>query len=415
MHLTETQLDDFAAQRLAAENLSALTQHLAECAECRQRAVLREPALYPALHHAVLAEEKPVHLAFEQLADFVDGRLAGEAQQFARDHLSHCQQCGAAAEDLRAFSRQIADELAVERTPAINAPPSLREKLRAFFATSWAMPVSVTIALLVFSLIGWRAFKRDDSLIAVVTPSPIPTLMVLPTATVEPTASPVNLLAQLNDGEKQIALDAQGKLQGADDWPERYRQLAQQAWQADRIARPAALNGLGSASAALMGQGQESGFALIEPAGKVVFTDRPTLRWQPLAGAQSYQVELVNEQYETVAQSEALTSATWQVPQSLARGRVYSWQVKASKDGAIIKAPQPPTPLARFRVTGQKEFAEIQDARTRFGSSHLLLGQLYAQAGLLDEAEREFRALQKANPASPIPKQWLAELRKLRR
>ncbi|NOT58811.1 MAG: zf-HC2 domain-containing protein [Acidobacteria bacterium] len=376
---------------------------------------MRQPALYPALHNAVLAEAEPMHLAFEQLADFVDGRLSGEPQQFARDHLSQCQQCGAAVDDLRAFSHAIADDLATRRKPAMNPPPSLGEKLRVFFASSWAMPVSVTIALLVFGLIGWQMFKRDDSRIAVVTPSPTPTPMMLPTATIEPTATPNNLLAQLNDGATQFALDAQGRLQGADEWPERYRQLAQQALQADRMSRPAALSGLGSASAALMGQGQESGFALIEPAGKVVLTDRPVLRWQPLAGAQSYQVELVNEQYETVAQSEALTSTSWQVPQALARGRVYSWQVKASKDGETVKAPQPPAPLARFRVTGQKEFAEIQDARHRFGSSHLLLGQLYAEAGLLDEAEREFRALQKANPASPIPKQLLAELRKLRR
>ncbi len=410
-HLTETQLIDFAAQRLAAEELSALTRHLADCAACCQRVALRQPALYPALHSAVLAESEPVHLTFEQLADFVDGRLNGETQQFARDHLSQCHQCGAAADDLRAFSQQVAEDLTVELKPALNAPPSLGERLRAFFA----LPLVVTTAaMLIFGLIGWRMFKRDNQQIAIVTPSPSPT--IAPSATVEPTASPINLLAQLNDGDGQLMLDAQGQLQGANDWPARYRQLAQKALQANQLTRSTALNGLGSASAALMGQGKESQFAqfvLIEPAGKVVLSDRPVLRWQPLAGATSYQVELVNEQYEAVAQSEALTQTSWQVPQSLARGRVYAWQVKADKDGEVIKAPQPPKPLARFRVAGQKKFAEIQNARSL--SSHLLTGQLYVQAGLLDEAEREFRALQKANPDSAIPPKLLAELRKLRR
>ena len=152
MHLTETQLIDFAAQRLAAEDLSALTQHLADCAACRQRAALQQTTLYPALHNAVLAEEKPVHLTFEQLANFVDGRLAGETQPFARDHLAQCQPCGAAADDLRAFSQQVADELAVELKPAINPVPSLGERLREWFATPWLVTVGVTTALLIFGL-----------------------------------------------------------------------------------------------------------------------------------------------------------------------------------------------------------------------------------------------------------------------
>ena len=411
MHLSQTQLEDFAAQRLAAEELSALSRHLADCATCRQRAALRQPALYPALHHAVIAEEKPVHLAFEQLADFLDGRLAGESQQFAHDHLSHCQQCGAAADDLRTFSHQVADELVIERTPASQALLSLGERLREWFATPWLLPVSVTAALLVFGLIGWRMFKRDDQQVAVVTPSPTIAPTVEPIATIAPMATPLNLLAQLNDGGLSLGLDAQGNLQGAETWPPRYRQLMQEAWQTSRVPHSAALNGLGSASAALMGSSSAQTFGLLAPVKQVVATDRPTLRWQPLAGAQSYEVEIVNEKYESVLASPALTEPVWQVPEALPRGRVYAWQVKALKDGEIHKAPQPPAPLARFRVVAQKEFAEIQTAKARYGASHLLLGQLYAEAGLLDEAEREFRALQQANPSAALPKKLLAEIR----
>jgi hypothetical protein len=39
---------------------------------------------------------------------------------------------------------------------------------------------------------------------------------------------------------------------------------------------------------------------------------------------------------------------------------------------------------------------------------------LYARDGLLDEAEREFRALQKVNPNSAIARQLLANLRPMR-
>ncbi len=408
MHLTETQLTDFTAQRLATEDLSALTLHLADCAACRQRTALREPALYPAFHHAVLAEEKPVHLTFEQLADFVDGRLAGATQQFARDHLAHCQQCGAAADDLRAFSREVADELTVELKPAASPVPSWSEKLRAWFAVP-LIATATAAALLIFSLIGWRMFNRDDQQVVVVTPSPTPAIE--PTATIAPMATPLNLLAQLNDGGAILGLDAQGNLQGAASWPPHYRQLVQQAWQTSRLPRSVALNGLGSASAAMMGSPSVKTFGLLAPVKQVVATDRPTLRWQPLQGAESYEVEIVNEKYEPVLTSPVLTDTAWQVPEALPRGRVYAWQVKALKDGETHKAPQPPAPLARFRVVAQKEFAEIQTAKARYGASHLLLGELYAVAGLLDEAEREFRALQLANPTAALPKKLLAEVR----
>jgi lipopolysaccharide biosynthesis regulator YciM len=40
---------------------------------------------------------------------------------------------------------------------------------------------------------------------------------------------------------------------------------------------------------------------------------------------------------------------------------------------------------------------------------------LYAEAGLLDEAEQEFRALEKANPTSPIARRLLTNVRALQR
>jgi hypothetical protein len=45
----------------------------------------------------------------------------------------------------------------------------------------------------------------------------------------------------------------------------------------------------------------------------------------------------------------------------------------------------------------------------------LLLGLRYAQAGLLEDAEREFRALLAANPRSSIAKNLLRHTEALRR
>jgi len=100
----------------------------------------------------------------------------------------------------------------------------------------------------------------------------------------------------------------------------------------------------------------------------------------------------------------------WTVTPPLARGQSYSWQVKAIKDGQQFQAPKPPAPQARFRVLGGQQADEIVRARRSYGSSHLVLGLMYARAGLLDEAARELRALQSANPNSDVARRLLASI-----
>jgi hypothetical protein len=49
------------------------------------------------------------------------------------------------------------------------------------------------------------------------------------------------------------------------------------------------------------------------------------------------------------------------------------------------------------------------------GNSHLVRGTMYARAGLLDEAEKELRALLAANPNSKIARELLQSVRAKRR
>jgi hypothetical protein len=84
-----------------------------------------------------------------------------------------------------------------------------------------------------------------------------------------------------------------------------------------------------------MGKDDEGRFALIEPAGNVVLTDRPTFRWTRLGGASGYVVEVYDARLKLAASSPSLTGASWTSP-PLVRGQVYSWQVKAIRDGNEI-------------------------------------------------------------------------------
>jgi hypothetical protein len=88
--------------------------------------------------------------------------------------------------------------------------------------------------------------------------------------------------------------------------------------------------------------------------------------------------------------------------------------VKAFKDGQEFRAPRPPAPQAKFRILDQARLNEIEQAQRAYGTSHLTLGLLYAQARLLDEAEQQFRALKKSNPDSPLVQKLLSQINKMR-
>jgi len=161
--------------------------------------------------------------------------------------------------------------------------------------------------------------------------------------------------------------------------------------------------------------GNESGreFSLLAPVGTVLTSDRPAFRWSKFEGASGYVVEVYDDQFKLVMSSPEVTSVSWTATQSLPRGKVYSWQVKATKDGQEVTVPRPPAPQAKFRVMDQGRLKEIANAKRAYGSSHLTLALLYAEAGLVSEAEREVRTLQRANPQSEIVRKLLRQVRQL--
>ena len=124
---------------------------------------------------------------------------------------------------------------------------------------------------------------------------------------------------------------------------------------------------------------------------------------------------MLDADFNTVATSPPLEGTTWTPPRALERGRVYSWQVTAVKDGKEIISPSAPAPEARFKVLEKAKADELMGVERAAAGSHLVRGTLYARAGLLDDAERELRALVAANPKSPAARKLLQSLQAIRR
>ena len=409
-HLSQKQFEDYSQNRLSAAELLATGDHLGECEACRARVDV--DAAFFAVHEEVFGEKAGGHLPSEQMAEYVDKNLSGDELQFVTDHLSSCEQCAFAVDDLRAFRNEIAPSLDRDY-----GPPVARESWgRRFGSLFGNAPVpafgAAALAIIALLLVGWaiwRTSKEEKREVVVVVPTP----SLEPAPSVGPSVQPepAPIVAQLNDGTGVVSLDQQGRLSGAEDLPPAYQELMRKALTSQRIERSSQLQGLTRPPSSLMGANEEREFSVLEPAGVVLISDRPAFRWSRLEDATSYVVEVYDEQFKQVMASPTITTLSWAATQPLARGQVYSWQVKAVKDGEEVTVPRPPAPQAKFRVIDQARLNEILAAEQAYGSSHLTLALLYARAGLLTEAERQLRVLQMANPKSEIVRKLLRQLR----
>lgn len=423
-HLSPKQVEDFSQQQMHASELLSVGDHLELCEACRRRVetAMNGDSTFFALHAEAFAEDGGLsaHLTPEQTADYVDKNLSGETLQMVSDHLSSCEQCVFAVEDLRAFRNEIAPSLDREYRPAMAPVPvparsGWRERFGSLFRVS-PVPAfgGAALAVLLVAVIAWLVWRtpgdRDPQIAVGPTPSsqPSPSVTV---ATPSPQAAEPErvVVAQVNDGGRVLTLDQEGKLSGADDLPSSYQNLVAKALSTQRIEKSAQLQGLTRPPSSLMGtDNQNDRFVVLAPAGTVLLTDKPAFRWSTLESATGYVVEVYDDQFKLVATSPQLTDASWTT--TLARGKVYSWQVKALKDGQEFTSPRPPAPQAKFRILDQAKANELARAKRTHGNSHLTLALLYADAGLIQEAEQQLRLLRRANPNSPIVRALLRSL-----
>jgi lipopolysaccharide biosynthesis regulator YciM len=89
--------------------------------------------------------------------------------------------------------------------------------------------------------------------------------------------------------------------------------------------------------------------------------------------------------------------------------------VRASANNREVVAPAPGSSRVKLEVLEQAKIAEIDNAKRSYAKSHLIMGIIYADAGLLDNAEREFNMLLKENPQSLLARKLLRSVKSKRR
>ncbi len=126
------------------------------------------------------------------------------------------------------------------------------------------------------------------------------------------------------------------------------------------------------------------GHTTVTPSGTVIDDLQPTFQWSG-PEADDYEVAVYENDTEVV-RSKRQTSTAWTSPQPLERGKSYRWQVIARKGGRSFIIPSPLAPPAVFRILDALQHDELARAEKQQTNDDLLLGILYARAGILDRA-----------------------------
>jgi len=223
--------------------------------------------------------------------------------------------------------------------------------------------------------------------------------------------TPQRPAVELVDGSGRVGLGPQGQLLGLESLPAEWRRDVAAALRTGHLDRPRGVADLAGAEPALRGPAAAAPFTLLAPIATAVAGGRPTFRWTPLAGAESYAVKVFDPDLRPVTTSGPLTATEWAPGQPLPAGTVYAWQVVARRGGEDLIAPGPQSPPALFRVLAPDQARAVASAAREAGGSPLALGVLYARSGLVDDAERELARVVAANPGSATARDLLASVR----
>jgi hypothetical protein len=460
-HLDTSRIDRYRRRAMAPEELLAADDHLAACTACRERA--GETEEWGAAWDNLLAElsehsdAKPEHLSYEHLAAYVDGTLDEVGRELVESHISICGQCASEVHDVFDVAKALGRTgRRFEKLVALLGWRALfsRAGILGRFEADWplvplrAYALAASVILVVIAGSVWvrqrqphgqpstsanlaasksretLALKAGEKLTAsqlspnteVITlqSPPAVNMELLRRAAIEASRRSApqtpNVVATPVDGGPRGTINIDGNLAELESIPEPFREAVRAGLAGEAIYPAQLLSELvsgtgfgrvtaypGGAQARAIPIRPVGVIALEKPVATVVLSDVPIFAWSPVSGATSYRVSVFNSMGLKVVESPPLTATIWSPPAPLARGEIYAWRVMKDADP---KAALSVSPEARFKVLEGDTAEKLEQIRTRFPRSPLTLGAIYAQAGLLDDAQSEFEALAESNPRS---------------
>ncbi|MCY7376667.1 MAG: hypothetical protein LH472_11965 [Pyrinomonadaceae bacterium] len=428
-HLLADNIENYLSREMNASDLLKADEHLAQCDLCFARlGEFRRGEKSLNLDFLQFSPEESEHLSYERLEAYVDEKTDGVEREIADVHLQVCADCNLQLDGLLQMRRLIetdAEKQSILRQPrAKSVFGGIREFLSGNYSLKYGFGTLAAV-LLIASLFGIFVLRRSDApneIAATSAPGVKPQQNVQSANIASAPDVQTNTEVSANANvRKQINAEINGVNRQTEDAvpknlsPKPEAEVARVV-ASERLNFPPELKTLNNQVGKLMG-GETEGipFALTNPIGKIVQTNRPQFRWRELAGAINYVVSVYDTDFNRVATSPQISGTNWQIGEPLARGKTYVWQVTAIKNGEEIKSPARPAPDARFKILDRKRADELARLSRQYKNEHLFLGIAYANEGLLDEAEREFQKETEKNPKSKTAQKFLREVREKRK
>lgn len=147
-----------------------------------------------------------------------------------------------------------------------------------------------------------------------------------------------------------------------------------------------------------------SGENVLRPVSEAVEETQPVLYWSAAFGEPPYTVSITDDKGFVIARTQGIQNTSWMVLTPLRPGGEYTWQVTIS--GA--------TETASFRVLDGGQVMLWRAMLAAHKDSHLVIGLVAQQLGMLAIAEREYTQLTKAFPDSTTAALLLNNITELR-
>jgi hypothetical protein len=417
-HLTAEQMQNYLVRRVSVDELGELSEHLHGCRTCYGAYLSVLQRRFPIeIDFDELGGLKGWHLEGQELADYIEGRMSELDFDYARLHLQECVACEQRVNDA---SRNWLEYAPSRKSTTERHPAPWREYLPGFQSTS--SPHSRRAAALVlvigFALILWglMQLKRHEPQVAIVPVSEEPATE--PSPVKETTPPKDSKPGAGSDPNRRTESLAKGQPASS---PHRNAGAAERendietALLARALVMPPSIESFDK-SPALAVRGSTThveSFAVVSPFSTLIPDEQPTFTWTALSGAASYTVSVYDSNLHLVRASQPLTETQWSIPDRLRRGMLYTWTVTAVRDGKEIIAPALPT-RAEFTVIDESERRKL-NRRIKSTVSHAARGVIYAEAGLLEEAEQELRTHLTLSPTDDRAKKLLETVESWRR
>ncbi len=148
-----------------------------------------------------------------------------------------------------------------------------------------------------------------------------------------------------------------------------------------------------------------SGEDVLRPVSEAVEETQPVLYWSAAFGEPPYTVSITDDKGLVIARAQGIQNTSWMVLTPLRRGGEYNW---------LVTSPTAKVEQASFRVLDDGQATLWRAMLAAHKDSHLVIGLVAQQLGMLAIAEREYTELTKAFPESTTAGLLLNNITELR-